>query len=197
MGLNSFKFSLSTPSETFVHATSKQAITIGRSLKCDFNVPKEDLSREHCLVEIDNNDIFITDLGSKNGISINRARISPNKRYPISRDEEVLLSNKYLFKLNPIGIEIKSKLDLVGHEGHGANPSAAAAAETVTIELEAERKNDSDFFKNRPPTSVPAKYLMKKMREEKKEPLVSPEAIKMLLGFFLISMALIYSLMSE
>lgn len=197
MGLNSFKFSLSTPFETFVHATSKQAITIGRSLKCDFNVPKEDLSREHCLVEIDNNEIYITDLGSKNGITINRARISPNKRYPFSNDIEVLLSNKYLLKLNPVGLEIKSKLDLVGSEEHGGHSAAIATAETVTIELEAEKRNENIFAKNRPPTSIPTKHLIKKAREEKKEPLVSPEAIKMLVGFILIAGVFLYLMIEK
>ncbi|GEM_PF-2014791 len=197
MGLNSFKFSLSTPTETFTHATSKLAITIGRSLKCDFNVPKEDLSREHCLVEIDNSEIYITDLGSKNGISINRAKISPNKRYPVTSNVEVLLSNKYLFKVNPIGIEVKSKLDLVGNEGHHGGSAAVTTAETVTIELEAERSDEREFFKNRPPTSIPTKHLIKKLRVEKKDSLLSPEAVKMLIGFLIISMALIYSMMSK
>lgn len=197
MGLNSLKLSLTTPTESFVHATPKQAITIGRSLKCDFNVPKEDLSREHCLIEVDNTEIFITDLGSKNGISINRAKISPHKRYLISNKDEVLLSNKYLLKLATVGIEIKSKLNLVEDQARPASPKTAAA-ETVTIELEAEKRDEKIFAKNRPPTSLPSKFFTRQYKAaEKKPPLIGAEAIKMLVGFLLVSMVLIYSLIKE
>lgn len=185
MGLNSFKFSLTSNKDAFSFATSKQAITIGRSHTCDFSVPKEDLSREHCLIELDNNEIFITDLGSKNGVSINRARISPHKRYSIASDSEVLLSNKYLFKVNPVGIEIRSKLDLVDH--HNVSP----VAETVTIQLEAEKPFEQSM-KTRPPTSLPVKIRRKSAEETKSGP--NPETIKMILGFVVITGILAYTL---
>lgn len=182
MGLNSFKFSLTSPKETFSHSSSKQAITIGRSLKCDFNVPKEDLSREHCLIELDQNEIFITDLGSKNGVSIDRARISPHKRYKVTSDVEVLLSNKYVFKVNPVGIEIRSKMDLVEHK------DVSPVAETVTIQLEAERPlEDKVKVKIKP-------LVRKKASIEGTKQAFSPEAIKMIIGFVVITGILAYSL---
>lgn len=188
MGLNSFKFSLTSPKETFSFSTSKQAITIGRSLKCDFIVPKEDLSREHCLIELDNNEIFITDLGSKNGVSLDRARISPHKRHRVTSEVEVLLSNKYLFKVNPVGIEIKSRMDLVDHK------DVSPVAETVTIQLEAERPMENSF-KSRPPTSLPIKIRRKVADEEKKG--LGSEVIKMIIGFVVITGILAYSLLKE
>lgn len=53
---------------------------IGRSVKCDVLVPDESLSRQHCQIEIENGNFFVTDLGSANGVFINGTRIDPNTK---------------------------------------------------------------------------------------------------------------------
>jgi hypothetical protein len=53
-------------------------IVIGRSSRCDFVVHSDSLSRSHCQVEIDNGEVFVTDLNSSNGVFINGERIQPN-----------------------------------------------------------------------------------------------------------------------
>ena len=53
---------------------------IGRSLKCDVVLKDESLSRQHCLIEIQDGEFYITDLGSANGITIDGTRIAPNER---------------------------------------------------------------------------------------------------------------------
>lgn len=58
---------------------SKQVI-IGRSNKSDFMVLDEALSRQHCLIELDNGEFYITDLGSSNGVFIDGNRIPAHTR---------------------------------------------------------------------------------------------------------------------
>ncbi len=58
----------------------KSSFTVGRSSKCDVVIPNEGLSREHCLIEIDGGEIFITDFGSANGVLIDEHKIPANQR---------------------------------------------------------------------------------------------------------------------
>jgi pSer/pThr/pTyr-binding forkhead associated (FHA) protein len=48
---------------------------IGRSSKCDVVIPHEGLSRQHCLIQIEDSEIFVTDLDSTNGVFVDGARI--------------------------------------------------------------------------------------------------------------------------
>lgn len=58
----------------------KNQFVIGRSPKSDISVSVEGISRSHCLVEIEDGEIFITDLDSTNGVLIDSKKIQPNKR---------------------------------------------------------------------------------------------------------------------
>ena len=62
--------------------TSKNSCIIGRSSTCDFVIPHEGMSRQHCLVELIDGELFVTDLGSTNGVMIDGERIPPNKKTP-------------------------------------------------------------------------------------------------------------------
>jgi predicted component of type VI protein secretion system len=53
---------------------------IGRSIKCDVVVPHEGMSRQHCQIELVNGEIYVTDLGSTNGVMIDGIKIEPHKR---------------------------------------------------------------------------------------------------------------------
>src|SRR4051812_26982423 len=106
----SVKLTLTSPTESFTHHSSEISVRIGRSQKCEFNIPREDLSREHCLFEVVNNEYFVTDLGSKNGITVDRIRIDPNVRTKITNESAVVLSGLYTLKIN--AFEIKSKMDM-------------------------------------------------------------------------------------
>ena len=62
-----------------VFSVAKDKFTIGRSNKCDVVIPHESLSREHCLIEVIDGDVFVTDIGSANGVLINGERIPPSR----------------------------------------------------------------------------------------------------------------------
>lgn len=54
---------------------AKKRFVIGRSEKADVVVAKEGFSREHCLVEYEDDGFHITDLGSTNGVRINNREL--------------------------------------------------------------------------------------------------------------------------
>jgi hypothetical protein len=59
---------------------SASEATIGRSVKCDVVVPDESLSRQHCKIEVENGNFFVTDLGSTNGVYVDGEKIEANAR---------------------------------------------------------------------------------------------------------------------
>lgn len=58
----------------------KNPVTIGRSNKADFVVPDEALSRQHCLIELNEGTFYITDLGSANGVFLDGNRIPSDQK---------------------------------------------------------------------------------------------------------------------
>lgn len=64
------------------YGMEKDAIVIGRSNKCDLVIPHEAMSRVHCKLENKDGELFITDLGSINGVYINGEKIPANSTIP-------------------------------------------------------------------------------------------------------------------
>lgn len=64
-------------SEPKIFSVSKQSLIIGRSSSCDIPLVVEGISRQHCKIEYKNGDVFLTDLGSTNGVFIDGRRIQP------------------------------------------------------------------------------------------------------------------------
>lgn len=57
---------------------------IGRSSKCDIVVAEEGMSRQHCQIELIDGEVFITDLGSTNGVLIDSEKITPHTKTPFA-----------------------------------------------------------------------------------------------------------------
>ncbi len=127
---DSISLSLKSPSKyyTFSSERNVSSIRIGRSLKCEFSVPLEDLSREHCLFELIDGDFYITDLNSSNGVWVDRERILPDERIKITPSSVVVLSNIYTLTINPT--EIKSKLET------NSNRKIDREIDTVSFQLD-------------------------------------------------------------
>ena len=58
----------------------KSSCVIGRSGQCDVVIPHEAVSRKHCQIDFINGELFVTDLGSINGVSIDGQKIPPNEK---------------------------------------------------------------------------------------------------------------------
>lgn len=97
--------------QLFEHNITKDTIIIGRSSECDFCVPVDDLSRKHCQITIKGEYFFITDLGSKNGVTVDGILLTPNtphalyprNRVVIARFFELAIPGAQFSKDKPIG----------------------------------------------------------------------------------------------
>ena len=58
----------------------KPTVIIGRSTRCDIVLPFEGFSRQHCQLDVEPGKIYITDLGSVNGVFIDGIRINPHEK---------------------------------------------------------------------------------------------------------------------
>jgi eukaryotic-like serine/threonine-protein kinase len=66
--------------------------TIGRANDCEIQLPGDllsaDVSRHHCMLEIDPPAMRIHDLGSKNGTFVNGKKISGHQPHPLPGDAD-------------------------------------------------------------------------------------------------------------
>lgn len=53
---------------------------IGRSSRCEIVIQHEGLSRQHCVVEMLEGDVYITDLDSTNGVFVDGQKIKPSQQ---------------------------------------------------------------------------------------------------------------------
>jgi len=56
-----------------------------------FEAYSQGVSRLHATIQINKNDIFITDLGSSNGTWVNKNKLSPHENVPISHGDILVL----------------------------------------------------------------------------------------------------------
>lgn len=61
----------------------KPSFTIGRSSQADIVIPHDGMSRKHCFIENVGGKLFITDLGSMNGVFLDEKRIQPDTAIPL------------------------------------------------------------------------------------------------------------------
>jgi pSer/pThr/pTyr-binding forkhead associated (FHA) protein len=97
--------------QIFSHDSKQESTSIGRSSDNDFVIPLDDFSRKHCVVTFKGNYAFIMDCGSKNGVTIDGARIEPNRQYPIYANSRVVIANLFEFIL-PDGTSVKDVKEL-------------------------------------------------------------------------------------
>jgi hypothetical protein len=61
-------------------AIEAQSFVVGRSNRCAIVIPHEGVSRQHVQVDVINGDVFVTDLGSTNGVLVDGQKIAPNEK---------------------------------------------------------------------------------------------------------------------
>jgi pSer/pThr/pTyr-binding forkhead associated (FHA) protein len=105
----------------------KEVSVIGRQRNCDFRIPLESISRRHCEVHCDNDNVVLRDLGSRNGTLLNGAKISNAERVLQPGDE---------IKIGPITfiLQIDGQPDNQSLESKPPAPEAASSDPHVVIE---------------------------------------------------------------
>lgn len=74
-----------------------KSVVIGRSPQCHICVKSQELSREHCRVDIDQrNNIWLTDLGSSNGVYIDNKIIKANVKTKYSTSQQLMMGDCYV-----------------------------------------------------------------------------------------------------
>lgn len=96
--------------DTFVYESQNSEFTIGRSSEADFTINNSELSRMHCKVYIQDQRVFIEDLGSKNGVIVDGAKIVPQKMIEIFPESSVLITKE--LELNIFGQQTRTSLRL-------------------------------------------------------------------------------------
>lgn len=66
--------------ESIEFSIDSKTVIIGKSDDCDIVLSVDGFSRKHCQVDVENDDIYITDLNSTNGVEINDERIEAGKK---------------------------------------------------------------------------------------------------------------------
>ena len=84
-----------------VHQLDVQSFVIGRSKEADFTFSNEEVSRKHLMVFIKDNQIFLKDLGSKNGTFVNGKKIPANQEYMYVEGNPITLGkSRAIFRIN-------------------------------------------------------------------------------------------------
>ena len=128
--MDTIRITVTFEEQTFKHTALSEKISIGRSSKCDFSIPLEELSREHCIIEYREGSLYITDAGSKNGTELNNIRLIPQHKTLIPPNSTIKLSRLYSLKVDHIQLAGQDRLQS-NLLKEGLDPSS-----TVTVPLE-------------------------------------------------------------
>ena len=85
--------------------------TVGRAIDCDIQLPvtaEQDISRHHCVFEIEPPHLWVQDLDSKNGTFVNNLRInsSPDQdMYELRNGDEVRIGH-FVIQVHVAGTEV-------------------------------------------------------------------------------------------
>ena len=91
--------------------TEPSECTVGRAIDCDIQLPvtaEKDISRHHCVFEIEPPHIWLQDLDSKNGTFVNGLRItsSPDQDMYELRDGDEVSVGHYVIEVQVDGNEV-------------------------------------------------------------------------------------------
>jgi pSer/pThr/pTyr-binding forkhead associated (FHA) protein len=135
------------------HEVFERTFTIGRSDKCRVKIENEGFSREHCLIELVDGIVYVTDLESKNGIFINHIKIPPKLRisydlkYPLYVGAAFLtldISND-LKDPDHLSLQTFTKID-PDDLYRMPKPMKLAPKRLKPVTTEAPKKNESSFL---------------------------------------------------
>jgi pSer/pThr/pTyr-binding forkhead associated (FHA) protein len=129
-------------------STDKTLVSIGRGNNCDVVLPYEGFSRRHAQIECVQGEIFVTDLGSTNGVYIDGERIPVNERTPMQS-----YLNLQVGPAHQIEVIDTENLVSIAHESSRSKSLESSRPKS----LESSRpKSVESLFKDESPKSIKA-----------------------------------------
>ncbi len=99
--ISSLIVKMKSEESSLVHQLDVQQFIIGRSKEADFTFSNEEVSRKHLLVFIKDNQIFLKDLGSKNGTFVNGKKIPAHTDYMYVEGNPITLGkSRAIFRIS-------------------------------------------------------------------------------------------------
>lgn len=108
----------------------KDSFILGRSPGCDVVIADAGISRQHCLIEKIGEAVYVTDLGSTNGVFIDGNKLPPL--------EKILYHPKSTLSMGPIkslALDLIQDTRLHNVEDKEVHPNDSGVLETMTVPL--------------------------------------------------------------
>ncbi len=121
--------------------------SIGRAPECELRIASSQISRRHCRVLIENDRVYIEDLGSSNGTIVNGVLIAPHERVELSAGDEITIGPaQFQLKMNsanttpripPLGSLLAGALNSLSSTILGGRKEATGESTTQAIPVQA------------------------------------------------------------
>jgi hypothetical protein len=83
----------------FLRSSQEQfSVVLGRASDCELTVPDKSVSERHCRLQVTDQGVQVVDLNSRNGTTINLARLAPDQPNLLG-DEDILTLGRYSFQI--------------------------------------------------------------------------------------------------
>lgn len=92
------RFSVETDDTSHTYEIKRPVVTVGRSRTSTLFVDDPTLSRTHCQIEIEADEVFVRDLNSRNGTTVNGQKIA---RQRIKNGDRITIGNTVIVFLGP------------------------------------------------------------------------------------------------
>lgn len=113
--------------EDKTHVLLSGKTSIGRGKENDLTLEDQEVSRHHAVIEIEGGSLWITDLNSTNGVTIDGLRLNPLERHQVSAGKKIAIGNHelYIETMEEMGRSISGTMimpgDAVWVDGVGAS----------------------------------------------------------------------------
>lgn len=77
-------------------ARTNQSLTVGRSPRSKLTIDHYQVSRNHAIVELREQALYVTDLGSSNGTTVNGEALTPREATPVADGDQVGFAGQFL-----------------------------------------------------------------------------------------------------
>ena len=111
-----------------------ERFVIGRADDCHLKPRSELISRYHCEIFLKDGDVFVRDMGSKNGVFLNTERIA----------DATVVKNGDKLVIGPLDFFINIAVDMKSQKAAKVRSVSDAVARTVAIQSESKERSQED-----------------------------------------------------